>query len=197
VKPVVLRHEKEIEDPLSAVLGLVEAWKLEASAPSQPASFGESDLRYANRDGARISAAQIEAILERRRAIQRALRAIPPDASLLGRSVPWAELRGLFDGFAEVKGVGLSKMTKTLHRKRPALIPILDSVVQGYLAADDPGSQAVFGERALALVRGYKRDLDRNRAALQTLRRQLANRGHRLTEVRILDLVIWFVEVSP
>jgi len=42
---------------------------------------------------------------------------------------------------------------------------MLDRVVQQYLADDDLGAQAPFGERALGLVRGYKRDLDRNRAA--------------------------------
>ena len=81
-------------------------------------------------------------------------------------------------------------MTKALHPKRPALIPMLDSVVQAYLAGDDPGprSSASFGERATALVRGYEGGLDRNRTALHEIRRQLARRGHRLTEVRILDI---------
>lgn len=49
----------------------------------------------------------------------------------------------------------MSKMTKALRPKRPALIPMLDTVVQKYLQDDDPGAQAPFGERALGLVRGY------------------------------------------
>ena len=85
-------------------------------------------------------------------------------------------------------------MTKALHPKRPALIPMLDSAVQKHLAGDDLGAQAAFGERALELVRGYKRDLDRNREAVRAVRRELARRGHELTEVRILDLLIWSVE---
>jgi Family of unknown function (DUF6308) len=105
--------------------------------------------------------------------------------------VPWLPLRQLFEAFADIRGVGFSKTTKTLHPKRPALIPMLDSVVQKYLAEDDPGAEAPFGERALGLVRGYKRDLDRNRAALRAVREELARRGYRLTEVRILDLLIW------
>ena len=81
-------------------------------------------------------------------------------------------------------------MTKALHPKRAALIPLLDSVVQAYLATDTvlPGP---FGERATALVRSYKRDLDRNRSILREVRRELASRRHRLTEVRILDVLIW------
>ena len=195
--PVVLRKGVEVEDPLTVALGFLEAYsQLGAGDPSPPGSFGEPDLRLANRGGARISAAQIAAILERRAAIERALRSIPPDASLAGAAsaVPWPALRQLFDAFADVRGVGFSKATKALHPKRPALVPMLDSVVQTYLAEDDPGDGAPFGERALGLVRGYKRDLDRNGAALRALSRQLAPRGYALTEVRILDLLIWSVE---
>ena len=152
-------------------------------------------LRLANRGGARISAVEIEAILERRGEIERALRRVHPDASLADAtsSIPWIPLTRLFEAFAEIRGVGFSKMTKALHRKRPALIPMLDSVVQAYLTRDHPGtlSSGSFGERATALVRGYKRDLDRNRSVLHEVQRELAGRTYRLTEVRILDLLIW------
>jgi uncharacterized protein DUF6308 len=196
---VVLRSGINIEDPLGVVLGFLEAhWAFHVSDPSGPASFGESDLRLANRGGARISGAEIAAILERRGAIERALRAIAPDASLAGvaTSVPWLPLRQLFDAFADIRGVGFSKTTKALHRKRPALIPMLDSVVQKYLDDDDLGAQAPFAERTLGLVRGYKRDLDRNRAAVRAVHKELARRNCPLTEVRILDLLIWSVEAA-
>jgi hypothetical protein len=185
-----------IEDPLTPLLGFLEVWAYDFGEAPAPFSFGEPDLRLANRGGARISAAEIAAILERRRRIERALRAIAPDASLASppASVPWLPLRRLFDSFGDIRGVGFSKMTKSLHRKRPALIPMLDSVVQGYLVEDDPGPRAPFGERALELVRGYKRDLDRNRAALRAIRLGLARRDYPVTEVRILDLLIWSVE---
>ena len=45
-------------------------------------------------------------------------------------------------------------------------------------------------------IERYKRDLYRNRAPLRALRQELARRGHRLTEVRILDLLIWSVETA-
>ena len=110
---VVLRVGVVVEDPLSVVLGFLARWRLDVSDPSQPASFGEPDLRLANRGGARVSAAQIAAILQRRAAIERALGAIAPDASLSGEasSVPWLPLRQLFDAFAEIPGVGFAKMT--------------------------------------------------------------------------------------
>ena len=192
LRPVVLRNGVVIEDPLGVILGFLKAHRLDAGGPSRPVTFGEPDLRLANQDGARISAAEITAILGRRRAIERALRAIAPDASLAGAAapVPWLPLGQLFGAFAGIRGVGMSKMTKALYRKRPALIPILDSIVQGYLQEDDLGAQAPFGERALGLVRGYRRDLDRNRAAVRMAWQELAGRGYGLTEVRILDLLI-------
>ena len=194
VQPVVLRNGVDVDDPLGISVGFLEAYgSFDAAVPVAPSTFGEADLRHANRGGARISAVEIAAILERRRTIERALRAIAPAASLAEapKAVPWRPLEQLFGAFADIRGVGFSKMTKALHRKRPALIPILDSVVQAYLSDDDLGAQAPFGRRALALVGGYKRDLDRNRPTLRALRRELAARGHELTEVRILDLVIW------
>jgi len=196
VRPVALRSGVEIADPVDVVRGYLEAWRFEPGDLS--ASFAESDLRLANRGGARISAAEIASVLERRRAIQRALREIPAHASLAvgTRSVPWPALTSLFDAFAGIRGVGVSKTTKALHPKRPALIPMLDSVVQRYLHDDDLGADAPFGVRAVELARGYKRDLDRNRACLAAVRRELARQGHEISEVRILDLLIWSVEAA-
>ena len=192
--PVILRNGVVVEDPLGAVLGLLKGpWHFDIGDPLRPVSFGEADLRLANRGGARISAAEIAAVLERRGAIERALRAIAPGASLAAEadSVPWLPLRQLFDAFEGIRGIGLAKVTKALHPQRPALIPLLDSAVRKYLEDDDLGAQAPFGERALQLVRGYKSDLDRNRQAVRAVRLELARRNSGLTEVRILDLLIW------
>jgi hypothetical protein len=190
--PIILRDGLEIEDPFGVALAFVEAYPGYDSRDRSPASFDESDLRRANRGGARISATEIAAVLERRDRIERALRSIDPDASLADddESIPWIPLAQLFDAFADVSGIGFSKMTKALHPKRPGLIPMLDSVVQAYLVTDAPGS---FAEHATALVRSYKRELDRNYSALRVVQQELASRGHRLTEVRILDLLIWSV----
>ena len=190
---VVLRNGVVVEDPLGAVLVLLKGtWHFDVGDPPGSAPFGEADLRLANRGGARISAAEIAAVLERRRRIEQALQAIAPDATLAGgvNSVPWLPLRQLFDAFAGIRGIGFAKTTKTLHPKRPALIPLLDSAVRKYLEDDDLGAQALFGERALELVRGYKTDLDRNQPAVRAVRQQLARRDYGLTEVRILDLLI-------
>ncbi len=195
---IILRGGIEVENPLELALEFLAAYSsYEARDSSGPDSFDERDLRQANRGGARISAAEIAAILERRGEIERALREIRPAASLAdtASAIPWLPLTRLFDAFSDISGVGFSKMTKALHPKRPALIPMLDSVVQAYLAREDPAtrSSGSLGEHATALVRSYKQDLDRNRSALRRIQRELASRDYRLTEVRILDLLIWSV----
>ena len=188
---VVLRGEVEIADPAGVALRFFDAYGADdPGGASEPDTFDERDLRRANRGGARISAAEQAAVLARRRRIESALRDIPPGASLAARTVPWAPLTRLFGSFGEIRGVGFAKTTKALHGKRPALIPILDSVVQAYLASDEPAPDG-FGERATALVRSYEQDLDRNRTALLEAKRTLAGRGYTLTEVRILDVLIW------
>ena len=201
MRAIILRGGVEVENPLELGLEFLAAYSsFDAYDSSAPRSFDEGDLRLANRGGARISAAEIGAILERRDEIERALRKIQPDASLAdaASSVPWIPLQQLFDAFAGIRGVGFSKMTKALHKKRPALIPMLDSVVQAYLTRDDSETESSrsFGERAIALVRSYKQDLDRNRSALREIQQELVTRRYRLTEVRILDLLIWSVSAA-
>lgn len=186
---IALRGGRELEEPLVTVLAFLAAYPGYDSQASAVNVFDERDLLLANRGGARISAAEQAAILGRRSQIERAFRRIGRDASLMDASIPWSALTRLFDGFGGIRGVGFSKMTKALHRKRPALIPILDSVVQAYLAIDD--SPDSFAEHGTALVRSYERDLDRNRSVLLSIRRELSSRGHELTEVRILDILIW------
>jgi hypothetical protein len=171
---IILRSGVEVENPLELALEFLAAYSsYEAYGSSGAASFGE---------------------------IERALRRIHPDASLADAtsSIPWIPLTLLFNTFADIRGIGFSKMTKALHRKRPALIPMLDSVVQTYLTRDDPGmcTAGSFGERATALVRSYKQDLDRNRTVLHKIQQELASRKYRLTEVRILDLLIWSVSAA-
>jgi hypothetical protein len=195
---IILRGGVEVENPLELALEFLAAYSgYEAHDSTGPDSFDESDLRQANRGGARISAAEIAEILGRRGEIEGALREIRPATSLAdtASAIPWAPLTRLFDAFSDIRGVGFSKMTKALHPKRPALIPMLDSVVQAYLTRNDSAtrSSGSFGEHATALVHRYKQDLDRNRSALREIQRELASRDYRLTEVRILDLLIWSV----
>ena len=144
MRTIILRGGTEVDNPLEAALAFLAAYSAyEASDASRPGSFDEPDLRLANRGGARISAAEIAAILGRRGEIERALRKIQASASLADgtNSIPWVPLTRLFEAFAEIRGVGFSKMTKALHKKRPALIPMLDSVVPGAYPPGERGAR--------------------------------------------------------
>jgi hypothetical protein len=115
---IILRGGVEVDNPLELALEFLAAYSsYEADDSLGPTSFDERDLRGANRGGARISAAEIAAILERRAEIERALRKVHPDASLADAtsSIPWITLTRLFDAFADIRGIGFSKMTKALH----------------------------------------------------------------------------------
>src|SRR4051794_30054064 len=97
---IMLRGGVELENPLGLALEFLAAYSSYGVCDcSEPASFVERDLRLANRGGARISGAEIAAILERRGEIERALRKIDPDASLTEATsaVPWIPLTRLFD----------------------------------------------------------------------------------------------------
>src|SRR5919198_3638950 len=134
---IALRSGVEIENPVEVALAFLGGASSYDSSELPRSSFDERDLRHANRGGARISSQQIAAILVRRREIEAALRLIEPNASLAAPSIRWSALKQLFDAFADVHGGGLSKATKALHPKRPALIPMLDSVVCTYLTSVD------------------------------------------------------------
>ena len=128
---IVLRHGIEVENALIPTLRFLDAYpSAVADAASPTESFGEEDLRRANRGGARISAAEIAAVLERKAEIERWLREISPNASLAGaeRSIPWSALTGLFEGFSGIRGIGLSKVTKTLHLAKAQQFPLQLSI---------------------------------------------------------------------
>ena len=66
-----------------------------------------------------------------------ALRRIPPDTTLAASTdaFDWSALADLYRSLDGVPAVGVPRLTKVLHRKRPALVPILDEVVRSYLLA--------------------------------------------------------------
>jgi hypothetical protein len=192
------RNGVVIDDPLGHALAFLQndySYRSYDVLPiARDATVSLDDIRAANRIGARMSAAESEALFARRERFEAALSEIPPDSSLcnLADTIPWAALRDLYAAGAGVHGIGLAKLTKFLHKKRTELIPMLDSVVAGYLqAVGDVPRHGEPGEVATALTRGYKVDLDHNLETIRAVQRQLAERGYVLSECRILDLFTW------
>jgi hypothetical protein len=109
-----------------------------------------------------------------------------PDEPAIGRAVtaicrvPWSKL---------------SVATKILHKKRPGLIPILDSVVEGHYwprwCPTERGRS--WGDYAIALTRLIHRDIVSVAGELQEFRCALRERGTPLSGCRILDVLMWAV----
>ncbi len=196
--PIRLSNGTVFEDPLAfalAFFGMGSGYRNYDAAPvAQDFRLTEADIRVANRSTARMSDAVVAGIRSRHAAIDAALRRIPVGASLTAdeAAIPWEALRSLVAAFDGVPAVGLARITKVMHRKRPALIPMLDSVVEAYLVRVEPVPRVIpRPDRAVALTRIYKREMDRNRHALTELRVALAARGFELTECRLFDIFAW------
>lgn len=137
----------------------------------------EADIRVANAMITRMSPRVIAGIYARAPIINAALTQIPASASLVAPSdaVPWQALEELMRAMQGIAEIKLARQTKVLHKKRPALIPVLDSVLETYLRRVDGLRRTGDPARdAVELIRSYKRELDAALSALQALGRNFA-----------------------
>ncbi|MCU1488631.1 MAG: hypothetical protein JWM85_36 [Acidimicrobiaceae bacterium] len=182
--PLVLAREFVRDD------GSYQAYDL---APVRhDSTLTETDVRTANRIIARMSSKVVAGVLAARGPVEAALRVIPPDASLMSNEVDWAALEALLAAFEGVPEVGLPRASKVLHKKRPGLIPILDSVVEEYLVRHHrvpPGGG--LATRGIVLTRAYRAELLSSLDVLHEVRAALLAEGVDLTECRLLDLYLW------
>jgi hypothetical protein len=127
------------------------------------------------------------------------LPSLPPDADLLQvASIDGAV--GLVEAAMTSKYVLLASATKVLHRKRPRLIPVLDSVVvRHYLNRLDEGDllyrswsdrRAAAAAARLAMEE-FRRDLQHAVPWLEPVQEAVAGAGYILSQVRLLDILIW------
>lgn len=186
-----------LHDPLELALLFLQHDHGYRTYDSQPtradAEWRREDAQIANRAGARMSSREIDALMGRADLIESALERIPGDLSLAvpAGEIPWDALHELYAGFGGIPGIGLAKATKALHKKRPHLIPMLDSFVAGYLRSVEDIPVGDFADEALALTRSYKVDLDANSATLVSVQHGLTEQGYTLGLCRILDLYTW------
>jgi hypothetical protein len=194
--PGVLRFRNgvELRDPLALALQFLDHDYSYRSYDSLPIGVDDvilpEDVRAANRIGARMSSAEVDSILARKPRIEAALARIRPTSSLADdeADIPWEAIDDLYAGIAGLPRVGLAKATKFLHKKRPHLIPMLDSFVVRYLVSVD---RFLTATNATALTRAYRIDLVANLPALRGVQDELRRRGYALTLCRILDLLTW------
>jgi cyclic pyranopterin monophosphate synthase len=131
----------------------------------------------------------MDVLAERDAQISQALAAIPADASLADDrgAIPWQALHGLFQA-SVAPGVGLSRATKILHKKRPALIPVIDEPIVRYVLRVEPQLPNEPPDSAVRIMMVLKDDLDANRQLLQQAAEDVEDVA--LTPLRVLDLLI-------
>jgi hypothetical protein len=129
----------------------------------------------------------------------------PAEADLAtANSSTLGELAILIDAACRVEHAGLAIATKVLLRKRPRLIPMLDSVIKKHYLAHHPyrGLGARLDDPArrvtalLELLTAVQVDLVGCLAQLTSLSNQAASRGWPISPLRAMEILIW-TEVEP
>jgi hypothetical protein len=142
-----------------------------------------------------INGDQALAIWRQRLEIGHALQAIPANICLTDNEVdvPWDAVGSAFDLVCRIPKIKLARASKILHKKRPDLIPIIDSVLIAYYRdVDQEGWQNLTcGEEAKKVLRLFRSDLIAARDELRPIRQRLDQLGRPLSEVRSLELLIW------
>jgi hypothetical protein len=173
--------------------------------PVDPFALSAEDIRRTRKIASRISDRELAWLLERAQSAP--WKDVAPDADL-GDADPGAG-GGLYDQADALyqhfrtdapRGVNIAKISKVLHPKRPALVPILDSHLTTTYRRD---------ARRAALRhpgRGYRRmywaairdDLVANRGCITALKarcaqddREPVRRLAQLTDLRVLDILTW------
>ena len=110
-----------------------------------------------------------------------------------GQAIPGlAAIAAAVDCMCEVKGVKVPKATKILHKKRPNLIPVFDSRVGLYYAARLRNPKFdLDADDISSLLESFRQDLQAVTEEVRNLKRELDATNVRLTNIRILDHLIW------
>ncbi|MBM3117940.1 MAG: hypothetical protein FJ006_00050 [Chloroflexi bacterium] len=164
--------------------------KYDCVVPSEPDKISDEDRRIANQIAARMSAETWAPI------VGESIAQIG-DWDLFGMNdLEWQSRKGVVhDVLAKLlrhSGIGVARLTKALHRKRPKLIPICDSVLLEALRVDF-GSKADRIVTCMDRLRIFGRKYFPRLQALRELSKHLQTE---MTELRMLELLYW-VQFGP
>jgi hypothetical protein len=174
---------------------------------AHPSRVTDADIDCTYRLGSRTPRySYVDLVGKHGKAISKYLRAIPLDRALEDDHLDLARLRptlvDLFNLMTSVPRIKLAAATKLLHRHRPGILAVIDSVVADYYwfatsirdeaafrrleRADSLGERiATYLELLREDVRGARRQIDRARAACAGFPFAHASR------VRIVESLIW------
>jgi hypothetical protein len=157
----------------------------------------EDEIRLANKMVARMSSSIVKRILQKSQTISAALSHVPPGVSLLEvpAQVQWSSLERLFESIL-VPGVLAARATKILYKKRPQLIPILDSRIQDYSwtvlkSHGSPSKGLTEAAWMIEYCKVLRGDLESSVENLKEIQMNLRAQTIQLSLVRILDILVW------
>jgi len=104
-------------------------------------------------------------------------------------------LRQVLQGFLNNPGIACAALTKALHRKRPAFLPVCDSVIINDLLH---GSSSKSSDTILGIMQIFREVGINNLANLQQVRDFLVKENGLpdLTNVRTLEVLYWMENIE-
>ncbi|MBK8219210.1 MAG: hypothetical protein IPK71_36250 [Myxococcales bacterium] len=201
-----LRSGLRLADPTGMLRAKFAQWpwsKYDGDLPPDPDAVTAADVERANRLGARLSYAVWQRLVTAKGPAINALLVKLPKAALedVDLDAIRGPLVGLFDLVVE-KDISISRATKILYPFRPALLAVLDSVVEYYYwyatsIADEARfrrlQRASWGEYAFELLALMRDDIVSARGALDAVRASVAGEPFaNASRVRIVESLIWW-----
>jgi hypothetical protein len=194
--------EFEIPDPSNKLLEFLRnEWELyDKVEVAQDSTLTLYDILLSVMMNSRLNTAgKVRSIWVGKGAVEGALGRIPPEAALTDEDAPWDDLCALMDAFCRIKFAGPAVATKILHKKRPVLIPIVDSVVGEYLRScrEEPYPRGTSeGWRVTENIKVFREQLVRCLPDVERLCEVASRAGMRVTPVRAFEVLMW-IQCEP
>jgi hypothetical protein len=200
VDVIHLRDGRLIEDPLGKLRRFCDSEYALYDAVDTPQddTLTVNDIVLSVAVNSRLDAKGLSSVWQGKASVEQHLRLISPAVSLTDPedAIPWDTIVRMFEEFEHIKYAKLAVASKILHKKRPALIPMMDDVVRKYYEGVYPSFPWSWkcGPLSGQLMRHFREDLLVARPQLETLAASQVDTP--LTLVRLLELLIW-VETEP
>lgn len=197
-----LRDGRSIANPLERLRRFCgsEYALYDAVDTPQDSTLTIHDILLSVAVNSRLDAKGLSSIWQARARVEQHLRLISPTISLTDPEshIPWHAILAMFEEFEHIKYAKLAVASKILHKKRPALIPIMDDIVRRYYqqAYPDLAWSWKCGPLSGQLMRHARGDLLAARPQLEVLASALQTDSRPLTLVRLLEVLIW-MEAEP
>lgn len=200
-----LRSGLEVNNPRKLLRSFVRQWypMYDGVPVLQDNRLHVTDIALSTMMNSRIGGTTGALLHRARHTIESGLAKIPAGLDLLdvvaGDEIPGAAgISEAIAGMAAVPRVKLSAATKILHKKRPGLIPILDTVLEAHYFPKwvQPVPGHGWGDYTVSLIKAVHLDMLSAAVELRDIEYELEEAGTPLTPCRILNVIMWIARVG-